>query len=155
MNDSVDWLNHDHRKYEALLLRCQIAAENEDWEDVEKGFEELAKDLKTHIVMEENILYPAYEFETNTPSGPTAALRREHDEIVRLLRDLSRVIPTRNSEQLLESFAPLERAMELHHDKEEEIFLPMAGHALLGKRSEILERLKGFDVTKSSRDWGF
>jgi hemerythrin-like domain-containing protein len=43
--------------------------------------------------------------------------------------------------------------MTKHHEKEEEIFLPMAGHALLAQQDEIKRRLKEFDTETSGRDW--
>jgi hypothetical protein len=42
-----------------------------------------------------------------------------------------------------------------HHEKEEEIFLPMASHLLLERRDEIMRKLKAFDSEKGQRDWGF
>ncbi len=59
--------------------------------------------------MEEEILYPAYEAAVNTPHDPTQALRDEHTEIVRLLRDLSHVLKTNDSELFLASLLPLEK----------------------------------------------
>ena len=155
MNEPTDWLHHDHRRYELLLSQCQSAAEAEDWDAVREFFGELVVQLKAHMMMEEEILYPAYEGEAFAPKGPTTTLRREHEEIVRLLRDLSRVLKTENSRQLLESLPLLEVVMEQHHDKEEQVFLPMAGHILLEKREAIMERIKGFDESKIHRNWGF
>lgn len=144
MSESSNWLYHDHRKCEALLSECQEAVEREDWPFAKRLFDELVTHLKLHMLMEEEVLFPAYEEMMDAPRGPTAALRQEHDKIVRLLRDLSTVLKTKRSEHFLESLAPLEAVMSQHHDKEEDIFLPMAGHVLLGKREEISKRLKEF-----------
>lgn len=152
---SLNWLNHDHLDYEVLLQDCQVAAEQEDWRGVKQLFEELVARLKVHMLMEEEILYPAYETIMNTPQAPTQALRDEHSEIVRLLRDLSYVLKTNDSDLFLESLIPLEGVMIKHHEKEEEIFLPMAGHVLLTQRDEITRKLKSFDPKTSSRVWDF
>lgn len=155
MSDNADWLHHDHVDYEALLLDCQTAAEQEDWRAVKRLFEELVDRVRLHMAMEEEVLYPAYEEAMDTPQGPTAALRQEHDEIYRLLRDLSRVLVANDSDIFLESLLPLEKVMTKHHEKEEEIFLPMAGHALLARQDEIQRRLKDLDIETSGRDWDF
>ncbi len=155
MSDDANWLHHDHVDYEALLLDCQTAAEQEDWRAVKRLFQELIARVRVHMAMEEEILYPAYEEAMDTPQGPTQALREEHDEIYRLLRDLSRVLVANDSDIFLESLLPLEKVMTKHHEKEEEIFLPMAGHALLARKDEIQRRLKEFDAETLGRDWDF
>ena len=43
--------------------------------------------------------------------------------------------------------------MASHHEKEEEIFLPMAGHALLKTRDEIMNELKKYDWKYTLRSW--
>jgi hemerythrin-like domain-containing protein len=105
------------------------------------------------MAVEEEVLYPAYEAETHAPQGPTQALREEHDRIVQLVRDMVEVIKTRDSEHVLESLARLEYEMIKHHEKEEDIFLPMASHILNEKREEISQKLAGFDKLKSARKW--
>lgn len=155
MNDSSNWLNHDHLGHEQLLQDCQAAAEQEDWKGVKRVFDKLVTGIKVHMLMEEEILYPAYEAAVNTPHDPTQALREEHTEIVRLLRDLSYVLKTNDSELFLDSLLPLEKMMTKHHEKEEEIFLPMAGHVLFEQRDEIMRRLESFDPKASSRSWDF
>ncbi len=151
----MNWLNHDHLDHELLLQDCQAAAEQEDWKGVKRVFEQLVTGIKVHMLMEEEVLYPAYEAAVNTPHDPTQALRDEHTEIVRLLRDLSHVLKTNDSELFLDSLLPLEKVMMKHHEKEEEIFLPMAGHVLFPQRDEIMRKLESFDLRASGRAWDF
>lgn len=155
MSENANWLNHDHLEYETLLYDCNAAAEQEDWKSARVLFQKLVSHLKVHMRIEEEILYPAYENAVNVPQDPTQALREEHDEIVRLMRDLSRVLKTNDSQLFLESLLPLERVMLKHHEKEEEIFLPLASHLLLDRRDEIVHKLQAFDGEKGQRNWGF
>ena len=153
MNSTDNWLVHEHSLYEDLLSECRDSAETEDWVNVQLIFEQLVTHLKRHIVLEEEVLYPAYESAPHAPQGPTTALREEHSAIIRLLRDLAQVIGTRNSEQLLESLVYLENRMIKHHEKEEDIFLPMASHILNAGRDELLRKLGEFDASKTARKW--
>ena len=153
MSTMDNWLEHEHSLYEDLLSRCAIAAENEEWGRVDLLFGQLVTSLKRHMAMEEEVLYPAYEAEPNAPQGPTRALREEHDRIVQLVRDVAHVIRSRGSEHLLECLEHLEKAMIKHHEKEEDIFLPMASHILRESRDELLQRLDAFDASKSRRKW--
>lgn len=153
MSDSDNWLVHDHSWYEALVLRCQLAVAGEDWAAADQDFKDLVARLKTHMAMEECVLYPAYEAASHVPQGPTTALRREHDEIVRLVQDIVRLLKSRDSDHVLDSLTQLEQVMFKHHEKEEDIFLPMASHILTAKREEILAQLDNFDMSKATRRW--
>jgi hemerythrin-like domain-containing protein len=153
MSETDNWLVHDHSRYEALMLRCQLAVAGEDWAAADRDFSDLIARLKTHMAMEEEVLYPAYEAASHAPQGPTTALRQEHDAIVRLVQDMVRLLKSRDSERVLEGLAQLEQLMFKHHEKEEDIFLPMASHILTAKRDEVLAQLDSFDTSKTTRRW--
>jgi len=153
MRSTDNWLVHEHSLYENLLCGCQDAAEIEDWKEVDSLFDNMVAHLKRHMALEEEVLYPAYEAAADAPQGPTGALREEHDHIVRLILDMARVIKTRDSDHVLECLTHLERQMIKHHEKEEDIFLPLASHILDAKRDEISQHLAAFDVSKTSRRW--
>lgn len=155
MNGQGNWLLHEHSLYEDLLAECRDAAEIEDWDTVDLGFESLVAHLKRHMAMEEAVLYPAYEAAPDAPQGPTHALREEHGDIVRLVGDMARLIRTRDSGIVLDGLAQLEERMIKHHEKEEDIFLPMAGHILRASRDELLRRMEEFDYDAAGpqRQW--
>lgn len=154
MSDESTWLDHDHRRYEAVLADLESLAETEDWHAVRERFDALRADLELHVRMENEVLYPAYEALPDAPQAPTAALRREHDEIVRLLRDVGHVLGTEDSDLFLEALAGLDGALTRHHENEEEIFLPMASHALLAQRDEVLRRLREYDGVRAASRHG-
>jgi len=153
MNSTDNWLEHEHSLYEDLLSRCMDAAELEDWGTATKAFNELVTHLKRHMALEEEVLYPAYEATPHAPQGPTKALREEHDNIVRMVRDMAQLLKTRDSEHVLECLAYLESLMIKHHEKEEDIFLPMESHILGESREELSRKLGEFDASKIKRKW--
>jgi len=153
MSSDNNWLIHEHSLYENLLSRCTEAVEVEDWKTVNTLFKRMVTHLKRHMALEDEVLYPAYEASTTAPQGPTGALREEHDRIVQLVTDMARVLETRDSDYALECLAHLERQMIKHHEKEEDIFLPMASHILDARREEISQQLAEFDVSKIRRKW--
>ena len=153
MNRKDNWLVHEHSLYENLLSQCQDAAEMENWGTVDQAFNELVTHLKRHMALEEEVLYPAYESAPHAPQGPTTALRDEHSDIVRLVQDMARIIKTRDSEHVSESLAHLESRMIKHHEKEEDIFLPMASHILDASHDELLRKLNEYDTSKIKRKW--
>ena len=153
MGEDKNWLYHDHVVFEALLDECREAAEAESWRDVKRLFNELVSHLKLHIRIEEEALYPAFERATGTAEGPTQSLSRDHDEIFRLLHDSHFVLGTHDSAHFVDSLAHLEAIMERHHEKEEDIFLPMASQVLREQREQILERLATLPRGKGKRVW--
>jgi len=153
MSNTDNWLVHEHSLYENLLSRCRDAVETEDWGNVDQITHELVTHLKRHMALEEEVLYPAYESSPQAPQGPTMALREEHTNIVRLIQDTARVIRSRDSDHVLECLAHLEHQMIKHHEKEEDIFLPMASHILNANRDELLRKLGEFDASKIKRQW--
>ncbi len=154
MGSTENWLIHEHSLYEDLLSRCTEAVEAEDWKTVKVLFNKMVTHLKRHMALEEEVLYPAYEAEAQAPQGPTGALREEHDHIVRLVLDMAQIIKTRDSDHVLECLTHLEKQMIKHHEKEEDIFLPMASHILEARREDISRQLAEFDMSKTSRKWG-
>ena len=148
-----NWLLHDHRKYEDMVEQCRTAVKSDYWELVESLFRELVSLLKGHFLMEELVLFPAYEKLRGAPQEPSRVLREEHDQIRRVLGILSTALESRLVEDFSASLDSLEDMMERHHEKEEEIFLPMAGHALLERREKIMQELKRHDWRHAMKSW--
>jgi len=153
MSKENNWLVHDHSMYEGLLYQCEAAIETEQWTAANHAFEELVMHVKLHMTLEEEVLYPAYESTPHAPQGPTQALREEHKHIVRLIKDMQQVIKTRDSDHVLDCLVHLQQQMVKHHEKEEDIFLPMASHILKADCEEILRKLDTFDVSRADMKW--
>lgn len=155
MSDTANWLVHDHRKYEAALQACEFAAGAEEWKEAAKLFYDFVDDLKLHMRMEDEVLYPFFKEEVGDPEGEIARLSEEHDDIVRLLHDLAAVIKQKDFDHFEESLKPLYRAMTEHNAHEEAVFSRMGGEALLTRRDEVLRRLEALEPQAGRRVWEF
>ncbi len=155
MKSTEHWLVHDHSEFEYLIGQCREAADINDWWALEQAFNELVKKLKHHMAQEDEVLFPAYEARTSAPYKPTLALRDEHDLIVKLFRDAAGYINARDADATEEVLQTLQFHMIQHHEKEEEIFLPMASHILCNEREELSQKLAQFVEAETPRDWGF
>ncbi|MBT4518888.1 MAG: hemerythrin domain-containing protein [Halieaceae bacterium] len=153
MKEEYNWLFHEHSVSEEMLEECIEQADLNLWSDCEATFGALMSMLKKHMAMEEEVLFPAYERHTDLPRNPVEALRSDHDQLVQLFCDIDEVLKTRDSEHLVDAIKPVVVAMNHHHDKEENFFLPMAGHLLLPYRDSIIEEMKNFDPSTASRQW--
>ena len=155
MNKTSNWLVHDHRKYEAVLDECEMVAGVGDWKNAKQLFSRFVDDLKLHMRMEDEVLYPFFIKEFGDPDGEIAELGEEHEDIVRLLHDLAYVIKTNDIDHFEASLEPLHKAILQHNEHEECVFQSMQSNSLLTHREEILERLHSIQNKEERRIWDF
>ncbi len=154
MPEKANWLVHDHRKYEAVLEDCESAAGAGDWKEAVRLFYDFVEDLKLHMRMEDEIVYPFFREEVDDPENELGELMDEHDDLARLLTDLATVIKNKNYDHFEESLIPLYKAMVEHNAHEEQLLSRMGSDSLLTRRDEILQRLEAMQPG-AARAWEF
>ena len=155
MNNTSNWLVHDHHKYDAALDECEMAADVGEWKNAKRLFLDFVTDLKLHMQMEDEVLYPLFVEENGDPDGVITHLSDEHDYLVRLVHDLTYIIKANDFDHFLDSLEPLHKAMKRHNKHEEKVFLDMANQSILMRRDEIIERLKAVQNKQGERIWDF
>lgn len=155
MSSVQNWLVHDHLQHEENLSRCKEAIKLEDWDTAGLIFEAFVTDLKSHIVQEEEQVFPIYDALVNIPHDPTGTLRTEHDRIIGFIKDLQQLLNIHDSEHGLECLLRLEDEITRHEEKEEDIFLPMAGYVLNIKREDLQGNTDSSRAFASVREWDF
>lgn len=155
MSNESNWLVHDHRRYEQALDECIMAAEVDDWKDAVGLFKKFVEDIQLHMRMEDEVLYPLLDEESGDPEGEIALLSEEHDDLVRLIGDLIHVIKTKDFDHFEQSLVPLNKAMTLHNNHEEAVFLSLGSEGFLMRRDEILVRLEAVAPRSQRQDWDF
>lgn len=149
-----NWLVHDHRRFEETVRQCEIAAGAEDWNTAVELFNSVIDDLKLHIRMEDEVIYPFFQQEVDDPDDEIGDLMYEHDNLARLLTDLSKVIKNRNFDHFETSLEPLYQAMLEHNAHEEEVLKRMDDAPLLTNREKIVQQLESIKPGVS-RNWEF
>ena len=152
---SNNWLVHDHHKYDAALDECEMAADVGEWKNAKDLFQNFVSDLKLHMQMEDEVLYPLFIEENGDPDGVINHLSEEHDYLVHLVHDLAYIIKSNDFDHFLDCLEPLHKAMKQHNEDEEKVFLNMASQSILMRRDEIIERLNAVKKTSSGRIWDF
>ncbi len=157
MNNSTDWLIHDHHKYDVMLTECEMAAEMADWKDAVRLFNKFITDLKFHMQLEDEVLYPLFAKKEADSESEIAELYEEHDNLIRLLQDLVCIIKTKNIDHFMESLLPLHKAMNEHNEHEEAVFQSLGDDSLLTQRDEIISRLSAIQAKQGHKEknWGF
>lgn len=141
MSEDANWLVHDHRKYDEALSYCELVAGAGEWKEAVALFNAFVEDLRLHMRMEDEVLYPLFVAETGDPDHEIADLGEEHDDIVRLLGDLLTIIKTNDIDHFDESLPHLHRALRKHNAHEESALRRLGSESILLRRDEILARL--------------
>ena len=153
MKSTEHWLVHDHTQIEDLLSSCRKEAEIYDWWALNRYLDKLIDQLRYHMAQEEEILFPAYDKKCEPSHTLTAELFAEHNQIIKCIRDVRRLIDNKTKDGLIERVEELISLLVEHDNKEEKVFLPFASHLLYEDRDELWEKLENFTITKMSRDW--
>jgi len=151
MNEPTNWLVHDHRKYDEALEHCELVAGAGEWKEAVRLFNEFVEDLRLHMRMEDEVLYPLFAEETGDPGDEITDLADEHEDIARLLRDLLTILKTNDIDHFEASLAPLHEVLRQHNAHEEKVFSKLGSDSLLTRRDEILARLGKLQPTHDRR----
>ena len=144
----INWLHHDHRDFESAVYRCRTACDMADWSLVQDVFAELVSSYRNHVRIEEEVLLHAYEEHPGASIGPADSLRADHEQILHLMDHIEQLLADNARDNLSDKFSLLYRIVSKHHEKEEEIFLPMASEALHSSKNAILADMQN----QSARD---
>jgi len=157
MKENKNWLVHDHHKYDEMLTECEMAAEMADWKDAVRLFNEFTKDLKLHMQLEDEVIYPLFENKAAEAEDAITELHEQHKDLVRLLTDLVYVIKNKNIDHFMESLIPLHKIMNEHNDYEEEVFRRLGNDDLLMHRDEVMQQLSALQAKDDyhKKEWTF
>jgi uncharacterized protein (DUF2249 family) len=138
LTEALAW---DHARLHGLLVQCVGALGSARAEDARRCLARLQHGLVRHIRFEELLLFPVFEARTGLPTtGPTAVLRDEHREILRLVEDWRQ-----DPADLAVEAGALRELLAKHHRKEEAILYPTTDRLLAPSESDALvARIQGF-----------
>ncbi|MDN0074544.1 hemerythrin domain-containing protein [Crenobacter sp. SG2303] len=123
-------LSQQHRDCDLLFERCRLALQDGNWPAAESAFGQLHQDLITHIALEEQQLFPAFEQATGQTQGPTAVMRREHEGMQSRLTRIPELLQQRDAPAALALLADVTEMLAQHNHKEERILYPWCDQLL-------------------------
>lgn len=150
MGKVMNWLYHDHKHFEAIVYECRSACDDENWGVAQRLLDELTGKYESHVRVEEHVLFPAYEALAGVSTTPTKSLKNDHTQIFSLMAQIAQRLGQGTCADLAEEFALLYRTLTRHHEKEEEIFLPMASELLSSGKHAILDELNNLQPQTGS-----
>lgn len=129
--DISQYLGADHARLDAIIPALLAAIDSASFETGRERFAEFSSGLRTHIQIEEDLLFPAFEQATGTEGGgPAFVMRGEHVEIRRLLTELGLALEECDATGARRSVRWLIALLRLHNAREERVLYPMADRAL-------------------------
>ena len=124
------YMQQNHRECDELFVQVEASASDGNWEDVARHFENFNSMVERHLIMEEQVLFPAFEAETGNTEGPTVVMRMEHEQMRALLKVLKTCLESQDQQQFLGLTETLMMLTQQHNMKEEQMMYPMADQAL-------------------------
>lgn len=113
----------DHGRLESLFGQYQ-ALKRSDSDAARRYFKAFLTGLKRHIVWEEDVLFPEFEFKSGVlEGGPTSVMREEHRQIAQVLEAMHEKVRRRDAETDIEARTLLD-ILGHHNQKEERVLYP-------------------------------
>jgi hemerythrin-like domain-containing protein len=141
-----EYFTLDHRSCDSQWTEVENAVEQGDTDAAMRLWRRFDANLRQHLEMEEQILFPAFEQQTGmTGGGPTFVMRSEHEQMRGLLGQMAEAAARGDSQELLDQGDTLLMLIAQHNQKEEGMLYPMAEQALDAEWSDLRARLEGFE----------
>ncbi len=138
INETLSW---DHDRLDDLEAAAFHARAAGDLAAAFDLYSEFALGLRRHIGFEEDLLFPAFEAGSGMPAtaGPTAVMRAEHREILRLLEEIEVGIGDAAA-PVASLRASFHAVLGEHNVKEEQVLYPAVDQLLQDDGADALVR---------------
>lgn len=137
-----DYMNKDHKYCDAAFVRAQDRAAARDWTGLKRDGGTFLREIERHIVIEEELLFPAFEEKTGMTSGPTETMRMEHEQMRGMFAQMRAAIEAKDAQQYLGTAETLHILLQQHNTKEETMMYPMLDQALGEDARSLLTQME-------------
>ena len=138
MTTIAGFMTDDHRHCDEAFVAAERSVMEGRWDEAGRWCAEFTDAIRRHFAREENLLFPAFEEATGMTTGPTAVMRVEHQQILRLLASLQDALARRHRSDCLGVAETLLMLMQQHNAKEENILYPMSDRVLGGRAADLV-----------------
>ncbi len=142
MTTITDLMVADHHRIDRLYSETEALVSDSNWGDAEIRFQQFMDAVAHHFLMEEQVLFPAFEERAGQSKGPTQSMRMEHNQIRDYLSKLSQAMAHHKREDYLSTAATLREFRQQHNVKEEQMLYRMADLSLALDAENIIQRMQ-------------
>ncbi len=130
MEPITDYMTRHHKHCDDAFARAEEMAVASDWTGLERDGGAFLREMERHIVLEESLLFPAFEDRTGMAGGPTATMRMEHVQMRGMFAQMRAAIDKKDAAGYVDVAETVLLLMQQHNMKEESIMYPMLDQAL-------------------------
>lgn len=138
------YLTEDHGRCDALLRTTEYSVGGANWPQAWRDVRAFQHALERHLLIEERIIFPAFEASVGHALSPTAAMRAEHLRIRAVAQRLSDAVEAHSAADFLKHAETLLLTMHQHSEKEEGVLYPMIERVLGRRCPDLLEAARAF-----------
>lgn len=139
------FFSQDHRDCDGAWGALEEAASNARGEETRTLWRDFAGRMERHFLMEEEVLFPAFEDATGMHgSGPTEVMRIEHNQMRGVLAQIGQRVEAGDFTGVLDHGDTLMMLIAQHNAKEENMLYPMADNALGAVWDTLAARLQTY-----------
>lgn len=152
MDTIGSYLAHDHTRCDALLGPARAAVRDGHWAQAGRALAEYSHALERHLLIEERIVFPAYERVLGREIAPTAASRADHLRIRAQAQRLSNALHACDAGAFLDHADTLEALLGQHGEKEEAVLYPMIERVLARSCLDLVGAMRAFGALDALAD---
>lgn len=134
-------LASERNAYDPLFAVACRYAFSRDWDAAVTALSQLSVLFAYHVRLEEQLVFAAYDDVVGSMAAATTVLRAEHSQLGGVLQRMADSLATRDRNAFLEHAGTMRLVLQLHKEKEEIVFYPMAETRLASQSDRIYAEL--------------
>jgi len=137
-----EFMSGDHKFCDESFADFENTVVKGDIEASKTAFAKMQREFEDHFVMEEKVLFPAFEAKSGMSCGPTEVMRREHEQIRFNIGMIQKAVESGNKSQILGMCESFNMLTQQHNSKEEQILYAMCDQMMSADAQAIVEQMK-------------
>jgi hemerythrin-like domain-containing protein len=150
METIFSMLASDHAVSEVLFSRACSFVRADDFGAARLALTSLAATLEHHLETEETHVFAAVDAALAPGKRSTAVLRAEHRQILGVLKRMADSVDEGDRYAFIKHAGTLRLVLQLHNEKEEKVFYPMAEKVLRAQRERIHAAIAGANGARAA-----
>ncbi len=139
-----NYLTDDHERCDLLLRRTERLVGAGQWSEARREVAAFQYALERHLLIEERIVFPAFEAALGHAVSPTDAMRAEHLRIRAVAQRLTDAVAALSAQDFVKHAETLLLTMHQHSEKEEGVLYPMVERVLARRCQDLLGAARAF-----------
>ena len=144
MQEIQGYMRKEHADCDEGFVAVEEAIVAGEWDRANETWRRFERTLRQHLLLEEQVLFPAIEQHTGMTAGPTQVMRMDHDQIRALLGPLESALAKKDADESLGLSQSIMLLLQQHNMKEEQVLYPMADE-VLPDPGRIVEQMRSWN----------